>query len=72
MKKLTQKNIEKCFSVLKEFIAEANSKNKEKNMAVLALDHLQHITAGIGTTTGDENNGGSQLEVNCIDRPRAA
>ncbi len=64
MSNLKATNLNKCFSLLREFIDEAQVSNK-KGVAILALNHLQKITAGDGggaTTNSDPH---------CTGRPRA-
>ena len=54
MKRLKEQNVNKCFSLLREFIDETSLSSK-KGMAVLALNQLQKISAGTGnqdTTSG--------------------
>lgn len=54
MKRLKEQNVSKCFSLLREFINETSLSSK-KEMAVLALNQLQKISAGTGnqdTTSG--------------------
>jgi hypothetical protein len=45
MSHLKNENLNKCFSLLREYLNEGPSNNK-KGAAILALDHLQKITAG--------------------------
>ena len=47
MKRLKEQNVNKCFSLLREFINETPL-NSKKEMAVLALNQLQKISAGTG------------------------
>lgn len=61
MSYLKNQSIEKCFSLLREYIEETPY-GRNKGGAVLALEQLQRITAG---------NGGDQENVSCNDRPRA-
>ncbi len=65
MSNLKAANLDKCFSLLREFIDEAQTLNNKKGAAVLALDHLQKITAGDGG--GATTNSGPQ----CNGHPRA-
>ena len=53
MSRLKTKNLEKCFSLLREFIEETPSVNNKKGIAALALDQLRKITAG-STPEGPE------------------
>ena len=45
MSHLKNENVNKCFSLLREYLDEGPSNNK-KGAAILALDQLQKITAG--------------------------
>jgi hypothetical protein len=51
MSKLKTKNLEKCVSLLREFIDESSLHNK-KGAAILALNQLQKIAAGTNPTSG--------------------
>ncbi len=64
MSHLKEKNVTKCLSLLREFIEETSAQGNMKRTAVLALDHLQKITAG---TDGQEANNSSSM---CVDTPR--
>jgi hypothetical protein len=46
MNRLKDANVKKCVSLLREFIDEASTQDNKKRTAVLALNHLQNITAG--------------------------
>lgn len=61
MSYLKNESIDKCVSLLREYIEETPY-GKNKRGAVLALGQLQRITAG---------NAGDQDNVSCNDRPRA-
>lgn len=63
MAKLKTENSRKCFSILREFIDESISTGNKKEIASLALSHLEKITAGTGTTTDSGQD--------CTYRPRA-
>ena len=65
MSYLKETNLNKCVSLLREFIAETNSRDRQKQVAVLALDQLRRITAGDG-------GGNPDIVSSCISRPRAA
>jgi hypothetical protein len=52
MKDLKKATVTKCVSLLREFIEETQGKSNKKEFAVLALDQLQRVTAGI-TSGGD-------------------
>ena len=45
MSYLKNENLDKCFSLLREYLNEVTFNNK-KGTAILALGHLQKITAG--------------------------
>jgi hypothetical protein len=64
MSYLKDKNVTKCFSLLREFIEETSSQDNKKRTAVLALGHLQKITAG---TDWYET---SNSVPRCVDTPR--
>ena len=66
MSRLKDKNLKKCYSLLREFIEEAPSMSGKKGLAVLALSQLQKITAGIRTS----DDGGTTPDPNCHDVPR--
>lgn len=63
MSHLKKENMNKCFSLLRDFIAEAEASNPQKGAAKLALNQLQKITAG--TAKPELDVGG------CQSRPRA-
>ena len=63
MSNLKAQNLKKCFSLLREFISETPL-NSKKEMAVLALNQLQKISAGTGYSTQGSNPG-------CHGRPMA-
>ncbi len=46
MSKLKVENSKKCLSILRQFVEETSSPGKNKNLAILAINHLQKITAG--------------------------
>jgi hypothetical protein len=46
MSHLKNENVTKCVSLLREFIEEASIQGNKKGVAILALNHLQRITAG--------------------------
>ena len=46
MSRLKNETVTKCVSLLREFIEEASAQGSKKGTAVLALNHLQKITAG--------------------------
>jgi hypothetical protein len=55
-------NMEKCVSLLREFIEDAPSMTGKKEIAVLALNQLQRISAGSDNTT-------NYLIPGCTGRP---
>jgi len=57
MSHLKDESLKKCVSMLREFIRE--TKSGKKGTALLALDQLQKITAGTGTS-----------DLICATRPR--
>jgi hypothetical protein len=65
MSKLKVENSKKCLSILRQFINETPSSGESKKMAVLAINHLQKITAGTDIVlTG--------TDFTCTGRPRAS
>jgi len=65
MSQLKVENSKKCLSTLRQFINETSSPGKSKKMAVLAINHLQKITAGTDIIlTG--------TDFTCTGRPRAS
>lgn len=72
MNHLKKQNVAKCFSLLKEFIHDSQGENNKRGVALLALDHLQKITAGTddpNVSSGTTSSGESVAE--CLDKPRA-
>jgi hypothetical protein len=63
MSRLKNENLNKCVSLLREFIDEASTQGSKKEIAILALDQLQNITAGTTPPV--------PLGPVCITRPRA-
>ena len=61
---LKKENMKKCFSLLRQFIDEASVQDNKKGAAVLALSHLQKITAG-----QDLMDPGASASM-CVDTPR--
>ncbi len=59
MKNLKSENVKECFSLLREFIEEAQVLTDQKGIAMLALNHLQNIMAGQGIPL-----------ISCVDIPR--
>ena len=62
MGKLKSANVKECFFLLREFIEDAQALTNQKGIAVLALNHLQDIMAGVDSP-------GSSL-LSCVDTPR--
>jgi len=60
MSRLKKENAKKCFSLLEEFIQHSQEEKNKKGAALLALGHLQRITAGAVPPS-----------ANCYYRPRA-
>jgi hypothetical protein len=65
MSYLKKENVNKCVSLLREYIETPSSNNKQ--FAVLALDQLQMVSAGSGINEGTESDGG----LTCTERPKA-
>jgi len=68
MSRLKNENLNKCFSLLREFIDEASKEDNKKEIAILALNQLRRITAGSDTIDG---GGSTILGPECASRPRA-
>jgi hypothetical protein len=64
MSHLKKETVDKCISLLREYIKETAMNNK-KEIAGLALNQLQKITAGTGTEDPDP-------DPSCHGRPTAA
>lgn len=62
MGNLKSENVKKCFSLLREFIKEAEALSNQKGIAILALNHLQNTIAG-------KDSPGASLRL-CMDIPR--
>ncbi len=67
MRNLKSEVMNKCFSLLREFVNETPEINSRRGAAVLALDQLQRITAG----TGGDGETDPELYSTCKGRPRA-
>lgn len=63
MSYLKNENATTCFSLLREFIKETSAQDNKKEIAGLALNQLEKITAGTGTTPDPGPD--------CTYRPRA-
>ncbi len=59
MANLKKEALNKCFSLLREFIDETSEGNNRKGVAVMALNQLERVTAG---TTENAN-------PTCVDTP---
>ena len=70
MSELKKENLTKCFSLLREFIDEAQTVNNKKGIAVLALNQLQQITAGSDDPPANPPSA-PDFGPRCIDIPRA-
>ncbi len=70
MGRLKNKNSEKCFSLLRQFIENAEAGQLQKETAYLVLEQLKKITAG--TDTGDPGNliSNHGTTRSCEERPR--
>ena len=64
MSRLKTETLNKCFSLLRDYIEET-SLNHRKEIAILALNQLHTITAGL-----DDGNTGDDL-LSCNGKPRA-
>jgi len=60
MGKLKKDNLNVCLSILKEFVDDSSSQENQKERAILALEQLQRITAGV-----------DGADIFCLGRPRA-
>ena len=70
MSNLKHDSVNKCISLLREYIDEGPGSSK-KEIAKLALNQLQEITAGTGTT-GSAGDSSTQVDSGstCTGRPR--
>ncbi|MCX6580074.1 MAG: hypothetical protein NT166_07810 [Candidatus Aminicenantes bacterium] len=66
MSHLKNETVNKCFSLLREYV-EGTSQDSRKEMAILALNKLQTITAGSGVS----NSLLYEDPINCNGRPTA-
>jgi hypothetical protein len=62
MSGLKEENIKKCVTLLREFINGPRQENRDKKVALLALDQLQKITAGQNKDV---------MAPQCYSKPRA-
>ena len=51
MSRLKTENLRQCVSLLREFIEGAGSPGERKEIAILALNQLQNVTAGTNSPT---------------------
>jgi hypothetical protein len=68
MSHLKNENLNKCFSLLREYLEDGPSNNK-KGAAILALDQLQKITAGTDAQ-GASLDGSQVLFFGCQGKPK--
>ena len=66
MSQLKKETVTRCFSLLREYIG-GESLGSKKEIAILALDQLQKITAGTDSQDSNDN-----VMLACTGRPRAA
>ena len=66
MSKLKKENVEKCVSLLREFVEESSALDNKKEKAILVLDQLQKITAG----TDPDITAIEDVYLRCLGRPR--
>jgi hypothetical protein len=64
MSKLKVESSKKCLSILRQFVEETSSPSKNKDLAILAINHLQKITAGTDIVLAG-------TDFTCSERPRA-
>ncbi|UCH98074.1 MAG: hypothetical protein JSV88_14810 [Candidatus Aminicenantes bacterium] len=70
MNHLKNENLNKCFSLLREYLDEGPLSNKKRN-AVLALNQLQKITAGTDFQgASPDSNAPEASGIICTGRPR--
>ena len=67
MNNLKNESLNKCFSLLREYLEDGPA-NEKKGGAVLALNHLQQITAGVDPEKGSIDNQWLTAP-GCNDRP---
>lgn len=65
MTKLKKENVKKCVSLLREYVEESSALDIKKERAILALDHLQKITAGTDSAIAI-----GVVSFFCLGRPR--
>jgi hypothetical protein len=64
MSRLKNENLNKCFSLLREYVEESTAEDNKKGTAILTLNQLQKIIAG---TDGE----GEVMILSCNGRPIA-
>jgi hypothetical protein len=64
MSNLKVENSKKCLSILRQFINETSSPAKSKEVVILAINHLQKVTAGTDIVL-------NETDFTCTGRPRA-
>ncbi|MCI0470228.1 MAG: hypothetical protein L0Y73_01055 [Candidatus Aminicenantes bacterium] len=64
MSHLKKENLNKCFSLLREFVEESAAVDNKKGIAVLALNQLQKVIAG-------GESAGVQITAFCVGKPIA-
>jgi hypothetical protein len=57
--------VKKCVSLLREFVEESSAIDNKKERAILALDHLQKVTAGTDSAIAR-----GDVSFSCVGRPR--
>lgn len=63
MRRLRDENLKECFSLLKTFI-EGTPEDSQKGVAILALNQLRKISAGLGSSGGERG-------ISCASKPMA-
>jgi hypothetical protein len=77
MNRLKKENIDKCLSLLKEFIEKSSEEDQKKGIAMLAIDQLSKINAGAETVGGPQCKGHPRADYvkhggpQCKGHPRA-
>jgi len=70
MSHLKKQNVKQCVSLLRDYIENTPS-NCEKGGAILALNQLQNISAGTGSSNPAFENNTTDEDPNCNGKPRA-
>ncbi|MCP5104258.1 MAG: hypothetical protein GY950_12800 [bacterium] len=78
MNNLKNETLNKCFSLLREFINDTSPANNRKGLAALALNQLERVTAGtaensdcLDTPLADGAAGNGSMMSDCLDTPLA-